>query len=59
MPVRLGPGGIASLGVTLPRAALAPTENTPEQTPDQALDRITALLSHAAMEIAAAFVPKP
>ena len=59
VPVRLGPGVIASLAVTLPRAALAPTENTPGQTPDQALDRITALLSHAAIEIAAAFVPKP
>ncbi len=55
VPVRLGPGVIASLAATLPRAALT-TDQTPQ--PDQALDRITALLNHAAMEIAAAFVPK-
>lgn len=49
VPVCLGNVVIAALGVTIPRAALAP-----EQAPDQSVDRITALLGHAAAEIAAA-----
>jgi IclR family mhp operon transcriptional activator len=55
VPVRMGDGVVASLGVTMPRAALAAD---PAQDQGQALDRITALLTHAAAEIAAAFAPK-
>ena len=51
VPVRVAGGVIASLAVTLPRSALA------DQAPEQALDRITALLTHAAAELAAAFAP--
>lgn len=54
VPVRLGDVVIAALGVTIPRAALAP-----DQAPDQSVVRITALLAHAAAEIAAALMPKP
>lgn len=53
VPVKLEGGVIASLGVTMPRAALAP-----DLDQGQALDRITALLTHAAAEIAAALSPK-
>jgi IclR family mhp operon transcriptional activator len=56
VPVKIGDGVIASLGVTMPRAALAPQQTALDQ--GQALDRITALLTHAAAEIAAAFTPK-
>lgn len=53
VPVRLGEVPVAALGVTIPRAALAP-----DQAADQSIDRITALLAHAAAEIAAALMPK-
>ncbi|MHB1207693.1 MAG: helix-turn-helix domain-containing protein [Rhodospirillaceae bacterium] len=49
VPVKMEGGVIGSLGVTMPRAALAP-----DLDQGQALDRITALLTHAAAEIAAA-----
>ena len=57
VPVKLADGVIASLGVTMPRAALA-ADQTPALDQGQALDRITALLTHAAAEIAAALGPK-
>ena len=53
VPVKMGDGVIASLGVTMPRAALEP-----DLDQGHALDRITALLTHAAAEIAAALTPK-
>jgi IclR family mhp operon transcriptional activator len=56
VPVRLGDGVIGCLVVTVPRTALAVD---PAQDQGQALDRIAALLTHAAAEIAAALtIPK-
>ena len=54
VPVRLGDGVAGSLGVTMPRTALAAD---PALDQGQALDRITALLTHAAAEITAALKP--
>ncbi len=50
VPVRLGAAVVASLGVTIPRAALA----DPATAQAPSIERVIALLAHAATDIAAA-----